>query len=231
MSAIDWELLVDYLAIFFSWPVAAVFIAILMVRIFRGEIGQWLQHLAIRRGETEVYSRQPSSSLDDTDEKPSPVEDSDSGPRDDLSEPTDREPSKISAPIAGPSDEKVKIDEEIARLKFALERQMKQSKLWEFSYLNLFLIDYTKKVLVWLSNSGPTATGTYHSAWMKQIPSGNERNTVLGALTHHLLVEGKDGQISVTDKGKEYIDWANLPAMLTVPPPSPEMAGLRPKAF
>jgi len=111
------------------------------------------------------------------------------------------------------------LEEENAKLKSVLAWQTKQSKIWEFNFLNYFLVDHTKKVLAWLSQSGPTAIGTYQSAWMKQILSARERETVLQALVGHLLIEEEYGQVSVTAKGQEYVEWANLPALLTVPSP------------
>jgi hypothetical protein len=96
--------------------------------------------------------------------------------------------------------------------KHAIEEVLKAEKatsyLWEYRYLNLFLVYRTQAVLDWLIGLGQTTTYAYYDAtWLPLIPSAKERNAIITALETHHLIQMDDAVIEVTPKGREYQQW------------------------
>lgn len=82
--------------------------------------------------------------------------------------------------------------------------------LWEYRYLNYFLVRSTQVVLDWLAGfSHPITYAQYDSFWLPLIPSAVERQNVINALqAHHLVIyEPQMNMISITPKGQEYREW------------------------
>jgi len=88
--------------------------------------------------------------------------------------------------------------------------------VWEYRYLNYFLVRITQQVLDWLAGLPQATTYTYYDAiWLPIIPSTSERQVVIKALdAHHLIQTDTTGMISVTPKGREYLEWRGI-----LPPP------------
>lgn len=89
-----------------------------------------------------------------------------------------------------------------------LKAERATSYLWEYRYLNYFLVYRTQVVLDWLiSLKRPTTYSHFDATWLPIIPSANERGAIINALQAHHLVQVEDGTIQVTPKGKEYQQW------------------------
>ena len=97
---------------------------------------------------------------------------------------------------------------------------MENATLWEFRYLDLFLVNTTQYVLDWLiSYNQPISAHLYDSTWLPIVPSANERGNMFNALQgHHLITfDQSSGMIAVTPKGFRYQKWRGGP----LPPPQP----------
>jgi hypothetical protein len=97
-----------------------------------------------------------------------------------------------------------------------LKAERATSYLWEYRYLNYFLVYRTQVVLDWLiSLKRPTTYSHFDAMWLPIIPSANERGAIINALQAHHLIQVVDSAIQVTPKGKEYQQWRgelpNLP--------------------
>src|SRR5207249_2538621 len=80
--------------------------------------------------------------------------------------------------------------------------------LWEYRYLNYFLVYHTQQVLDWLASlQQPITLRYFDSFWLPLIPSANERNAVITALQAHHLIQVTNDLIQVTPKGREYQQW------------------------
>lgn len=80
--------------------------------------------------------------------------------------------------------------------------------LWEYRFLNYYLVPMTQRVLDWLiSNVGSTSIHLYNSVWLPLIPDQKERVAILGALSNHSLIQIDGEKITVNEKGKEYAEW------------------------
>jgi hypothetical protein len=100
----------------------------------------------------------------------------------------------------------------------AFRAERAKAYLWEYRYLNYFLVLNTQRVLDWLAGLKERTTySMYDSWWLPIIPSANERRAIINALeAHHLVILHEGELIEVTPKGREYIAWRGpLPSQLT----------------
>jgi hypothetical protein len=82
------------------------------------------------------------------------------------------------------------------------------ANLWEYRYLNFFLVPATKSVLYWLAgNENGITYSLYDAMWLPIITSKNERNTIINVLQTHNLISIEGSLIKITPKGKDYIAW------------------------
>lgn len=84
--------------------------------------------------------------------------------------------------------------------------------LWEFRYLNLFFARGTQLVLDWFAGLDPRATvALFHAIWLPKIPNSEERNAILRALESNQLISIDKGLVTVTPKGRDYLEWRGPP--------------------
>ena len=89
---------------------------------------------------------------------------------------------------------------------FSAERA--RATLWEYRYLNYFLVPRTQHLLTWLAGlPSRTTVSFFHSAWLPLIPDPNERQAIITALHAHELVAISEELIEVTPKGRDYIQF------------------------
>lgn len=82
------------------------------------------------------------------------------------------------------------------------------TRIWEYRYLNQFLVVQTQLVLDWLSsNERAIPLEAYNAFWSARITGSGERWAILQALEHHGLIAMPGSEVRITDKGKEYVGW------------------------
>lgn len=89
-----------------------------------------------------------------------------------------------------------------------VQSERANAALWEYRYLNYYLVRSTQLVLEWLAaQPQPVSMRLLDSYLQPLIPDANERAAIVNALqTHHLIVVSADA-ITVTPKGREYLQW------------------------
>ena len=88
--------------------------------------------------------------------------------------------------------------------------------MWEYRYLNYYLVPATQRVLEWLASLNTrTSYSFFDTLWMPAIPSAEERRAIINALETHHLIQFQGELIEVTPKGREYIQWRG-----PLPPPA-----------
>jgi len=104
------------------------------------------------------------------------------------------------------SEDKV---EDVAQLRSLVKAERQTRYLWEYRYLNYFLVRKTQIILDWLVESGGSQSIMfYQNLWLQLIPEPEERNAILNVLqAHHLIELSPTDSISLTPKGKEYHGW------------------------
>jgi len=118
-----------------------------------------------------------------------------------------------AAKLPSPPEEEVKLPvtlqpDEAEKILELFQAERAKAYLWEYRYLNLFLAFNTQKVLDWLASlPSRTSSGLADAFWLPYIPRPEERSAIITALQAHYLIMIEDDLISVTPKGKEYIEW------------------------
>lgn len=132
-----------------------------------------------------------------------------------------------SAPLPGgtepPLPEGLHLSTEQAKgLENILRAHRAESFLWEYRYLNYFLVRHTQDALDWIAGvPQPTTFRAFEAFWMDRIPDPSERLAVLSALEKHHLIQRSVELLQVTDKGREYLKWRGpLPELPESPAPA-----------
>jgi hypothetical protein len=123
---------------------------------------------------------------------------------------SDKEPPALPAGTAPPLPEGIHLTPEQANaVAETLRAERAKAYLWEYRYLNHFLVPNTQRVLDWLAGLKERTTyGMYDAWWLPIIQNANERRAIINALQAHYLIIIGDGELmEVTPKGREYIEW------------------------
>lgn len=185
------EIAIAYLKVTLSPQVVLGAVAATFLILFRVPLSSLINRMAsFRWGPAELSAPQPAT--DQAREK----EDFK------LSDNVDQE-SESEIP-----DELNVSDEAAERFRQAMQAERARAHLWEYRFLNYFLVINTQRVLDWLSALPDSPTFTMYDAWWQQvIPTAEQRRTVIQVLEEHNLVVMKGDLIELTPKGKEYIQW------------------------
>ena len=201
------RLILDYLQVFLSGPVIAGAVAFAVVLTFKREIATLLVARAVKikypGGEIEVTQLEKVKEAEaaPAENKPVPVE------------PQNVEPGQLPQSLT---------PEQVQAVKQLLASEKARSALWEYRFLNGFLVRTTQAVLDWLAErKEPVSIGFFHDRWSPFIPAA-ERHTILEVLDNHYLIRIDGELLSITPKGREYVWWRGpLPS-----PPVPSVAPL-----
>lgn len=109
--------------------------------------------------------------------------------------------------------------DQIEALREFFQAERSRAALWEYRYLNMYLVQSTQRVLDWLITLNQRTTVSFaDSVWAPLIPQIEERRAILTALQTHSLVNVTGELIEVTPKGKEYAQWRGpLPTLPLMP--------------
>ncbi len=207
---LDWKLLLEYLRVLLSGPTVAGLVALAFFFAFRDDIRKLMARIATFKGAgVEVTTTQQERALE-----------------------------AGLAPAAAPSSSQQPPDtppglhlppQEQERLRDFIRTERDRATLWEYRFLNLYLVPGTQLVLDWIAHEpgGRTTVKMFDAIWRHDIPALQERAAVLNALREHTLVNIQGALIELTDKGREYLQWRGayrppVPAapMPTVPVPT-----------
>ena len=196
----DWNLVLEFLKVLLTAPVMAAGATLFICVLFKTEIRSLLNrafNLKLPGGFEVSASQAKISAQEESDgERPKP------------------QISDVNSSL--PSGLTPQQQEEIGQLLLSARAD---SYLWEYRYLNRFLVYQTQQVLDWLVSFPQTATiRLYDTIWLPQIQVAVERNAILHALEAHHLILITGDKIEVTEKGKEYQHWRGpLPSLPLLP--------------
>jgi hypothetical protein len=185
------QMILDYLKVLLSTQVVAGIAFFSFLLMFREDIKALLLRIAKIRfpGGTEVSTSQAAKQ----GEKPGESEQLPIPPREEATLPVSLQPDQMK-----------KIQE-----LFQAERA--KAYLWEYRYLNYFLVYHTQKILDWFASlPSRTTCDLFDAYWLPHIPSAEERRAIISALQAHYLIIIQDNLIEVTPKGKEYVQWRGV---------------------
>jgi len=194
------QLVLEYLKTILSPQIVAGVVVTVLVLFFKDDIRALIARIAKIRlpGGSEFTTTQ----LERSSEAPEKAKDEQSKPTTDSVD----LPANLSL-----NPEQV----EIARNFFKAERA--NAILWEYRYLNYFLVPSTQRVLDWLASlESGTSLSLFSNFWLPLIPNPNERLAILGALEAHYLIKATGEYIEISPKGREYVQWRGpLPQLKT----------------
>ena len=183
-------MVLDYLKVLLSGPVIIGVVVLVFIRIFRSEIGRLIDRVRqIKFPGGEVSALQQARARKELVAATAPTAD--------LVAKDFKLPTSVSMEPGQAA--------EIIQL---IQSERTNAALWEYRYLNLYLVRSTQMVLGWLAGQQqPVSLRLLDSMLQPNIPDPNERAAILGALqTHHLVAVVADA-VRVTDKGREYLQW------------------------
>jgi hypothetical protein len=97
---------------------------------------------------------------------------------------------------------------EFEKVESLMKAERAKAALWEYRFLNLFLVPHTQAVLDWISGlDRGTSIGFFHTLWTPAIPNANERHAIIDVLQNHFLIEITGEFVEITPKGREYVGW------------------------
>lgn len=160
------------------WPVAVTIIGVFFLFYYRGTISAWLKNLTIKHKETTLTPTSGKQSLEKNTGQ-------------DAAKPSS-EPKKTTPPTMTPAEESWRAS----------------AYLWEYRYLNYFLVPRTQSVLEWFKNiTGPVNAALFDSFWIPIIQDPKEREAIVEVLLSHHLIQNENGLFSLSPKGREYIEF------------------------
>lgn len=187
----------DYLKVLLSWPVAASAITYFLVMNFKPQISELIPRLSSIGNVKFDPDSQGGKAIEETPIKPPPIAQID---------PIEVMPPPGQIDIKG-HPPKILND---SSQKETVEIWRRNSYIWEYKYLNLYLAKNTQRVLEWLdSRNQPIDLLEYDSIWSPYFPNQPEREAIFKALKDHYLIQITDGRFQITPKGKEYIQYRN----------------------
>ena len=183
-------LVLEYVRLLLSAPVVCGLIALVALIVFKPDIKTLIDRIATIKfpGGSELSTSQRSRSTEEASQQAAP-------------DVPDSEQIPLSSDIQLTQDQQIAVNE-----LYRAERA--NAYLWEYRYLNYFLVLTTQGVLDWIAtNQQPTSVSLFDNFWAPLIPSTEERNAIIDALQSHHLIMLSDGLIRISPKGQEYIDW------------------------
>jgi len=146
------QLILDYIKAILSPQVIAGAVGFTLLALFRNDFKALLLRVAKIRlpGGTEVSTSQITKAEEAAENKP-----------------LDRPPSADPPPrLPASLDQK-----ELEQVKQLLDAERARAYLWEYRYLNYFLVYHTQQVLDWFASlSSPTSLALFDSAWLPLSP-------------------------------------------------------------
>ncbi|MEX1231225.1 MAG: hypothetical protein WEB58_13350 [Planctomycetaceae bacterium] len=184
------KLVLEFLKVLLSAPVIAGTVAVVFITVFRSDIGALMGRVArIRFPGGELSTSQAERS----GEAP----------------PTEAAPPKVPPGEEVPLPQNIALmPEQVTQLAEIFRAERARAYLWEYRYLNYFLVPLTQRVLDWLASLKDRMTYTLYDSFLTQaVPRAEERKAVIDALAAHHLIQLNGDIIEVTPKGREYVQW------------------------
>lgn len=182
----------EYLKVLLAWPVVTAVLGITVVRTFRPQIATLLEkpfRLKWPGGGASFGSQERVA-------------------RTEL-------PASTNAPAVPSAGTSVVLPEHLSPssqegkdVVNLVQSERANAALWEYRYLNLYLVRGTQMVLDWLATLPQGISPSFFDSQVQAfISDSNERFAIVNALQRHHLVAIQGDMMRVTDKGREYLAW------------------------
>lgn len=169
-------MVLEYFKLFISWQFLSAVSFLVAIFLFKKSIKAWLENMKVDYKGLSFYSQSNKITTEKEQE-------------------TTEEPSQPENNM--PTTQLVDVANQWRSLAY----------YWEYKYLGYYLVPHTKDTLKVLYDAkSDFLLNTLDVVMSQTIPDVKERESVIGALQqHHLIQINHDNMVSITEKGKEYI--------------------------
>lgn len=204
------DLILSYIQVILSWPVAFFVVSVIFIFKFRYSIKIFLENIAsIKVGPFEASQHQ----------RKSPTENIEDQVAENLEEQgiklTKSQLKEIGDAFDNLSKEKERKDTEITNQGQTIKYLLERSELYEFSYLNLLLVQNSKNALLWFhsqfSNSSTKENFMAQYILPPQIVNPiPEREVIFNVLLVNGLLEQNGILFKISEKGVRFLKHVKL---------------------
>jgi len=182
------DLILNYLKVLLSAPPVAGVVAALCLILFRSELRNLITRIATIRfpgGELSTSQESVAEKITGSSDTPPPSSDA---------------PNLPAGLVLGPEQQQKIVE--------FVEAERARAALWEYRFLNFYLVRHTQRILDWLASlKKPVTLSLFDDFWSPSIPKPSERRAIIEALENNRLIQLGGPFIEVTPKGREYLQW------------------------
>lgn len=191
---------IEYLKVLLTFPTVLLILVFLFFIKFSSAIDFLIRNLRVRYGEVEASASQRES------------KEYGKGYGETIQLST-QDAQAIAASIKDAEQLNIDQTDEISKLKEIISSLANRAEVYEFAFLNYFLVPNTKASLKGLHGDNTITKNDF----LSRIPSNPtstdqlaEKNAIYSALIENDLIKYDSGMVSVTDKGRRYLKVNNL---------------------
>ena len=181
----------EFLEVVLSPQVVVVVLVVVFIRIFEADIKALMARTAKIRlpGGSELSTTQLEKAAE--------------------SAKTATDTSAIPSPDTAKLPDELKLTSgQIEKIEQFIKAERANAALWEYRFLNYYLVLSTQRVLDWFRTlENGTSVSFFDNFWRPLLPNPDERAAIIGALKTHFLVIATGELLEITEKGREYIRW------------------------
>lgn len=201
------KIIPEYITALLSWPVAVFVISIILLNKFSEEISSFLRNTRIfKAGPVELQSQLQTEAGTKSKKTSKKINQSIAKKGIVL---TDEQIKQLEVEFNKLSQETSSQDEQIKNKDQLIEYLAVRSELYEFMYLNLYLVQNTKLVLLWF-NVQPFTKDFFNLSFQNTIPNPMEKEAIFNALLNNQLTKAAAGNFKITEKGFRFLKFIGL---------------------
>ncbi len=199
----DWKLIRSYLALFLSWPIIILIISLIFIFKFSGSLKIFLENIkSLRAGPLEISQHDKPSSI---------------GLKEKMLGNLEEQGITLTTQQANNIEQYIRtLHNDDQNKEQLIKILVERSELYEFAYLNYFLVFNTKQALLWF-NSISLKTSTkdnFIQGYFLSIQDSNilaEKEAIFNALLVNNLIEDTGQQtFKISEKGERFLEFIGL---------------------
>lgn len=202
----DYQIVRDYLALLASWPIIVGILGFYFLSRFSVPISSFIDRMHSLKAPGIEFSSEDQLRKSESDRGVQEAVEKAAEPGDIRDTSVNREQIRqIINEFTGQNDQ-------IETLKNIASRALDRAEVFEFAYLNLFLVPNSKIALMVLNRQDtPKVIFLSQMQVSDQVDDPvKERHAILGALVGNGLVEDNGTMLKITEKGRRFLDSVGL---------------------
>lgn len=196
------KIIPEYIKTILSWPVIIFALTTIFINKFSEEISVFLKNARFfKAGPVELQSESQTELSGKTRKSAKKISQTITKKGVTL---TEEQVKQLEAEFNKLVQETSSKDEQIKNKDQLIDYLVFRSELYEFKYLNAYLVQNTKLVLLWF-NAQPVTKDYFNLSFQTTMPSPLEREAIFNALLNSQLIEENAGSFRTTDKATRFL--------------------------